>query len=357
MVEFSYFHIKNEDLIKAYIVQAFVFLFFFLSYFLINKSNISNSKNLLLSNSFAFLILFWQVLFFAFNLYYGVNLAGVASSAPNKFLNYVFILIPADILFLLLSMHIKSDKLFYLNNLFYLISNLMRGWMSAPLIFILLLFVRFGVFKINLLRTFIVFTVFILLIFISPFLFELKWIARSNLDYIGVLENVFERGYLESLELTLNYIFSRFQHIYHVSLLSQRSDFFYSLYEANKILPYWSEGVVQNFIIKTMNISVSGTLGVVMAHEIFSSQDSWSANPGVSGWFFVMQENFILFYLYIFFLITVSFYFSKKYLGDKTFNLMAIFSVFYLLHGWVGAYTSFVCFMLILIFLSRVRLK
>ncbi|WP_111860660.1 oligosaccharide repeat unit polymerase [Acinetobacter sp. CFCC 10889] len=357
VVEFDFFSINKSDLIFAYFVQLFVFLTIFLSYFLISKSNVDSKKIFYIGDGWAFFLLIWQVLFCFFNYYYGVNLAGVYGGKPNLILNYLFIFLPADVIFLVLSIHIKSNKFFILNNIFYLFSNLIRGWMSAPLIFVILFFIRKGSIKFEVKNLMMIFGVVLCLLFLTPFLFELKWIARSNSLYSGVINNVLDRGYLESLSLTLNYIFSRFQHIYHVALLSQKTDFFYMLYQSGKILPYWSEGLLQNVVIKLLNINVGDTLGLNVAKNIFSSQEEWSANAGLSGWIFVLQEKFVFFYAYILFILLIPFYMAKKYLGNKSLMLMGVFSIFYLFHGWIGSYLSLVIFLMLIIFFNRVTFK
>lgn len=357
VVEFDLFSIKKSDLVVAYLVQLFVFLTIFLSYFLISKSNIENKRNIYISDGWALLLLIWQILFCFFNYYYGVNLAGVYGGKPNLILNYLFIFLPADVIFLVLSIHIKSNKLFIFNNIFYLFSNLIRGWMSAPLIFIILFFIRKGSVRVDVKNLMVILGVFLLLIFSTPFLFELKWIARSNSLYSGVIDNVLDRGYFESMNLTLTYIFSRFQHIYHVALLSQKTDSFYMLYQSGRILPYWSEGLLQNILIKLLNINVGDTLGLSVAKNIFSSQEEWSANAGLSGWAFVLQEKFVFFYTYILFILLIPFYIVKKYLGNKSLMLIGVFSIFYLFHGWIGSYLSLVIFLMLLIFFNRVAFK
>lgn len=357
VVEFDLFSISKSDLIVAYLVQLVTFLTIFLSYFLISKSNIENKKNICISDAWSFFLLIWQILFCLFNYYYGVNLAGVYGGNPNAILNYIFIFFPADVLFLIMSIHLKSNKMFVLNNVVYLFSNLIRGWMSAPLIFIILFFIRKGSMRVDIKNLIVILGIFLILLFLTPFLFELKWIARSNSLYSGVINNVLDRGYFESLNLTLTYIFSRFQHIYHVALLSQKSDFFYMLYENGRILPYWSEGFLQNIIIKLLNIEVADTLGLNVARNVFSSQEEWSANAGLSGWVFVLQEKFVFFYAYILFILLIPFYIVKKYLGNKSLMLMGVFSIFYLFHGWIGSYLSLVIFLMLLILFNRVKFK
>ena len=121
-------------------------------------------------------------------------------------------------------------------------------------------------------------------------------------------------------------------------------------------MPYWQEGILQNIIASTLGLDRPPMLGNEMAHILFSSKDSWSANPGLSGWLIVLQEKFVLFILYIFLILFIGFYTAAKYFDNRMVLTLGVFSIFYLFHGWIAVYVSMITYLLIISFIRRAKI-
>lgn len=65
----------------------------------------------------------------AYNQIAGINVAGVESHGSGA-LNYLFVVVPPDVLFVLIGVGLRSSRWFWLNCLVFLASMFLRGWMG-----------------------------------------------------------------------------------------------------------------------------------------------------------------------------------------------------------------------------------
>lgn len=354
-IEMSLFNLKSSSFIYAYLFQFFSCLLIFLFYFIFkNYGNVEGG--FLIENKWALILFLFQFLFLLYNYYYGTNVAGASIKAENPILNTFFVLLPVDLFYILFSPYLKSNKWFFLNTLMYVISNTLRGWMSAILLSFFIYLCRREIVKITI-NSFLGYFLFLsIVIFLIPYLFMLKWAMRSGDSVISVLERVDKNSYFYFLNEGFYYIFNRFQHNYHVALIWENSERLVSFYQMGNILPYWGEGVIQTILIKLLNLGEMKTLGQAIVSYLFYSQGAWNSNPGLAGWLIVTQEYFILFIIYISFIIFLGFYIAKKYYGNKMLLLFSIFSIFYLFHGWIGIYITMITYLLIFSLLRKIRI-
>uniref|UniRef100_UPI00124FA8D8 oligosaccharide repeat unit polymerase n=1 Tax=Acinetobacter bereziniae TaxID=106648 RepID=UPI00124FA8D8 len=185
---------------------------------------------------------------------------------------------------------------------------------------------------------------------------QAKWVIRSGGDIFQAINTVNEIGYLKLLEESLSYIFNRFQHNYHVPLLWENYNLLNLRYEKGYITPYWAEGIFQTITYSILGLEKMPSLGNQMAHDLFYSKDSWSANPGLAGWLIVLQEKFIFLIIYIFLILFIGFYTAIKYFDNKMVLILGVFSMIYLFHGWIGMYVSMITYLLIISFIRSVRI-
>lgn len=354
-IELSLFNLKSQSFFVAYILQLFSCLLIIVFYLFFKNSN-KNRKVALIENKKALLLFFFQFCFLLYNSYYDTNVAGVSIRAPNSILNIFFVLLPADLFYILFSPYLKSNKWFVLNTLLYVVSNTLRGWMGAILLAFFMYLCRKEKIEITI-KSFVNYCIFaIVVIFLIPYLFLLKWAMRSNDSISSVLEIVNKDSYLDLFSEGLYYVFNRFQHNYHVALIWENSENLVSAYRAGKILPYWGEGVIQTVFIKILNFGEVKTLGQAMVSRLFYSQGTWNSNPGLAGWLVVVQEYFIFYIFYISMILFFGFYIAKRFYDNKMLLVLSVFSIFYLFHGWIGAYVTMITYLLFFAVIKRVRL-
>ncbi|WP_301952096.1 oligosaccharide repeat unit polymerase, partial [Shewanella xiamenensis] len=118
------------------IVHTYFFLMwpFFISVFSvkIKKLKFNRDENDI-SVRLGFFILFIQVCFFLFNSYYGVNVAGTNNKTADTPLALIWVIIPADALFVVYYAFYRDSKFFKVNLIFWLFSNIIRGWAGVIL--------------------------------------------------------------------------------------------------------------------------------------------------------------------------------------------------------------------------------
>lgn len=353
-IEFDFFDLKSSSFIFAFIIQFFVCVFIFLFFYFFHKRK--NKKINIIGDKGAIFLLTLQALFLLYNFLFDVNIAGVSAKSSSEILNLFFILLPADLFYIIFSPYIVSNKLFRLNTALYIISNTLRGWMGVVLLAFFVALCRKETIKVSLKNIFNYSFIVIFVLLLLPYLTQIKWVIRSDGNIFEAINMVNEIGYLKLLEESFNYLFNRFQHNYHVALLWENYSQLKLQYEKGGILPYWQEGILQNIIASTLGLDRPPMLGNQMAHILFSSKDSWSANPGLSGWLIVLQEKFVLFILYIFLILFIGFYTAAKYFDNRMVLTLGVFSIFYLFHGWIAVYVSMITYLLIISFIRRVKI-
>lgn len=354
-IEFNYFFIKSSSFLWAFSIQLFICILIFLMYFIFNK-RLKRDSNFSISENFSIFLFFLQISFIIYNLYFGVNLAGNLVKSGNWLLNTIFILLPADLFFIAFSPYIKSKKWFYINLVVYTVSTVLRGWMGGVFLAVFIYLIRKSSIVISFRNIFFYILTLIVLVLVLPFLIQSKWIVRDGGSALDAISAVFDSGYWELLGSSMYYVFNRFQHNYHVALLFENYNSIALMYDAGRVLPYWAEGIVQTIFSILLGAEKLPALGGVMAQELFYSRDTWSANPGLAGWFIVLQEKFVILFLYVFALLGFGFHIASKYYDNKMLQVLGVFSILYLFHGWIGMYVSLLTYVYIFSLIRRVRL-
>lgn len=354
VIEFSDYKLKKNSFFISFVIQLFFVVVIGLVFFYFNKFKKKDSFSL--ATKHALLLFILQLFFLLYNFIYGLNIAGVEVQAPNRFINTLFVLLPADIFFILFGVYIRSGKMFYLNVLIYIVSSIVRGWMGGILLAFFVILCRQKVIYIgfkDLLKFSIVIIVSIACI---PYLMQIKWVVRSGGDVLHAINIVNDYGYSKLLIDGLEYTFNRFQHNYHVALVFERYEQLNTNYNNGRILPYWAEGIFQTIFYGLFQMDRPPILGNEIAREIFGSKDTWSTNAGLAGWAIVLQEKFIIFFIYIFTMLFISFYAAVRFFDKKMLLIIGCFSIFYLFHGWIGMYVNLISYMFIFSVIKRIRL-
>lgn len=357
-IEFQKKVIDGIYFIYAFMFQLISIFILLLAYFFSKRKG--NKKNeIFFNNKVGLFLLVGQILYFGINFYFGANIAGDVSEYKGNFIiNIFFILLPFDILFFILGICLKSSKLFFINSTVYLVSNLVRGWMGAPLLLLFAVLCRKEIIKINF-RNFMFGLIFLIsILLILPYLMELKWVVREKLEDVSIVENVNNYGYLNYLGDAVDYFFNRFQHVGHVALIIENQDFLNQKYNLGYIIPYWGEGLPQSIFMNIFNINSFMTLPRFLTIYSFSAPStmSWTVNIGMAGWLIVLKAKVIMFLLYILSIVFLPFYFVSKYGGNKLFLVLSCFSLFYLFHGWLYAYITFLFYLMVVVLISKVKI-
>lgn len=344
-------------------IYAFAFQFLSMSLiilvYLLNSKKLKSYDNFVLSNKVGWFLFFGQLFYFLLNMYFGANIAGDTSSYKgNAFINIFFILLPFDILFFILGICLKSSRLFFVNSVLYLISNLVRGWMGVPLLLLFAILCRQEYIKLKVKNIIIMFFGLLSILLSSPYLMELKWLVRGKLEDVSIIDNVSSYGYLNYLSESIDYIFNRFQHVGHVALILDNREYLNLKYSNDFFVNFWAEGLPQTIFMNFFSIDSFTTFSRFVTVHLFnvSPSQSWTVNVGMAGWFLILDYNVFFYLLYLFLILFFPFYFVAKYANRKLFLVLSIFSIFYLFHGWFYAYFTLVMYMIIIIFLSKVKL-
>lgn len=357
-IEFQRKVIESTSFIYAFLFQVISIFIIVVAYNIFSK-RIKDNNTLIFENKIGLFLLFGQLFYFLVNMYFGANIAGDSSKYKGNFLiNIFFILLPFDILFFILGICLRSSKLFFLNSVLYLISNLVRGWMGTPLLLFFAILCRKEYVRLNV-KSFILYSFFLILIVLfSPYLMELKWVVRGKLEDTSIIENVNNYGYVNYLLDTIDYIFNRFQHVGHVALVLENQDFLNEKYNLGYIVPYWGEGLPQSIFMNILNIDSFMTLPRFLTTQYFSASaaTSWTVNIGMAGWLIVLKMKFILFLIYMIIIIYFPFYFVSKYGNKRIFLMLSCFSLLYLFHGWIYAYINFLLYLIIILIFKKAKI-
>lgn len=349
-MEFLDFYVSTEVLIKAFLYQLLGLLFIVIIYKFFSSKEIK--ENYIFDDFSGFFLFFWQFIFLLFALFLGLGVVD-SDKVVNPYLVRLSNLISADILYFLIAPSLKSNKLYFLNTILYLISSVTRGWLGGVVISFFIYLCRVGYLKVKV-KTLVVslFLFFIILLF-SPFLIDLKFMIRTGDDIKFDVSN-----YGEKLELAIDYILGRFQHLGHTALLLDKADNYRVLYDSSRILPYWLEGIPQYFLYKLMGNNEIFTYAQMMAIWEFnaSSSQPWNSNTGISGWLILLQEKSVFFFLYWGTLISLTFSFLLKFANRQTFNVISVLTIIFLYHGWLGSFFNLIILTLLVILIKRIRI-
>lgn len=351
VLEGVYFSLRAKSLIFSFLVQfLMLFGFVFLYGFFRSKLNI---RKLELGLAAGIFLLIVQAAFVVFNIHMGVNVAGSGERIEGgSIVNYIFIFLQPDILFLIIGISLASDRLFLLNAILFMVSMFLRGWMGGFFILIFMFLCRFYPVRVSV-RNMLYFCLFVLVI---PVIIDAKWAMRLDVPLGDFLMNVSASFDLQKYQLALTYLLNRFQHVGHVALLMEQSDKIYADYRSGEFISYWLDGLPQYTILKFIGLE-SFKINSYIVEQFFGvTERSWNTNPGIAGWVFVLQERFVFLVIYLALIFVIPFYFISKYAGNYLLMLVCCFSITYLFHGWVGAYFNIVFYAIALVFISKAKI-
>ena len=350
-IEYETFYVDSFVLWSALFIQNIALAFIVIIYLLFKNKKFKEVS--LYGDYCGVFLLVWQLFFLYLAFSSGLGVVG-SENKVNQVLVVISNFLSADIFYILMASSLKSNKLFFINTLIYLFSTLIRGWVGGLVISFFSYLCRVGYLKVSIKSFIFYFLFFIFMLAISPFIIEFKIATRLGENFELDFKN-----YWEKLEISLEYVLGRFQHIGHIAILLKHANEYRLLYDFNQILPYWIEGIPQNFLYKYLGYRDLLTYSNMMAVRDFGaySNDAWNANTGFGGWLILLREKSILLFLYWIILIFPLYMFLHKYGNKQTFNIVSIFTVIYLYHGWFGAFFNLILLVFVAVFLSKININ
>ena len=350
IIELGVVVVDSEKIIYALFMQWLSLFFIYLIYKFFYKFKLKNVIDNGYSNIFGYFLIFYQIFYMFLAFYYGVGVVGkIDNVSINKFLLILTNIFSVDVLFFIIGSQLKSKKLFIINLSLYLISTLLRGWMGGVLIAVFILICRNSGIVLNIKQiSGFIFLTFIL-IAASPKLVDFKYDIRGD-------SSMFLEGtpYFEKLNITTQYLFGRFQHVGHIYLIQEKRNFYSQSYDNNLIRPYYSEGFIQGIISRNLGGVKTPTLGEYVVKNAFGGT-GWNTNTGLAGWFYVLNGKTVLMLFYWSILLSVVYAIVIKYGTKVLFNVVNVFVVLFLFHGWFGAFFDFIFFVILFTLINRFR--
>ncbi|HGS5456361.1 TPA: oligosaccharide repeat unit polymerase [Vibrio cholerae] len=354
VLERYFFELKTTSLVYSFLLQTIILLLLIGLYrFFTTKGN---CKKITYGKRWGWFLIIVQISFLIFNIKTGVNIAGNGKRIEGgSIINYVFILLQPDILFILVGVSLLSGRLFLINLIIFLVSMALRGWMSGSFIIFFMALSRYYPVRISLRSLFCFLFLVMLFILVLPVIIDMKWSMRQGVSVGEFFSSVFNSFSAEKYNLVIGYLLNRFQHLGHVALLLENTDKLYFDFSNGLFSSYWMDGLPQHTISKIFGFE-QYKLNSYMVEYFFGIEDpTWNTNPGLAGWIFILQEKVVFMALYLFFVVVAPFYFIGRYAGSTMLMLIACFSIVYLFHGWFGAYFNIMFYGLALVVISKLK--
>lgn len=294
-----------------------------------------------------------QLAFFAFNLIYGVNVAGSGTAKADTSLGMVWVLLPVDSLFLIYYGAERDNKYWWANLLIYVASNVARGWLGIFLFIIFLEMCRAS--RRGAIQWKALIPIGFITILLYPIILNLKWVFRAaaSTDFsiadgiVNFSQTMFESNYIEVISGGVMQIIARLQITSLVEEVIRYSDNLQRAFELGLFKPFWLEGLHGIVYDRVMYGENRAPIGVAFTTigdfgGDFSIGD-WNTNTGWVGWLFVTPVCIPFFLAYTALLCYLSFFLAKKISAGSLLKDLLWFSwLIYLLPGWFGSFVGFI---------------
>lgn len=354
-LEGDFFSLKPDSLYFSFFVQCLFLLIIFSSYNIFYRLSLRKTS-IFVTDKIAYFVIFLQLFFMAFNIKEGVNVAGAGTTVSGgSAINYIFVIFQPDLIFTILSVFFRSNKLFIINVLIFLVSMFLRGWMGGVFIIFFIVLARYYPIKLSIINSIKLLAAFCILIALLPFILYAKWSMRSGdslLDFFNMVPKILsivDYGYV------LDYLLNRFQHVGHIALIYENALKLHQDFNNSKFDSFWLDGLPQFIFLKIFGFDLH-RLNSYMVEFFFGIPNAtWNTSPGISGWFILLNERSLTVICYLLFFFFAPLYFFARYAGAQFFLIFNCFTVLYLFHGWFGAYFNFMFYGFILVTLLKAR--
>ncbi|WP_210546245.1 oligosaccharide repeat unit polymerase [Rhodoferax sp. PAMC 29310] len=299
------------------------------------------------------LLLVLQISFMIFNISTGVNIAGSSNRTEGSLFSMLWVFIPTDALFFIYyGMH-RENKYFYPNLIIWLLSNILRGWVSVLLFVIFFEWCR--AIRNKKITTVITAFIGVAIIIVYPVVTNIKWIfrasANSNLSLTAMAADFFDvlrdASYITLIGDGISHLIGRFQVTSVVIEVMRLSDFLQTKLASGQFTTFWLEGFHGIVLSKLFPSEKYMSAGVAFTkYGDFGSKfevGDWTTNIGYVGWFFIAPYLIPIYLAYTLLLGFISFYLVKKIgISESAKDMLWLAWLVYLMPPWFAAFTGFI---------------
>lgn len=350
LIEFYYYSVDSNLLIKALILQSLSLIFLVVCYETYKRRAKFKSIEVNGYGNFAGnILLIYQFFYILLAIFFGVGVVGQDEVKINALLFSLISFFSADTVFFIVGTQLKSKKMFRINLIIYLISSIVRGWLGGILVAFFIYLCRKEFLIVRAKSLFFYIFGLIVIYLLSPILIDLKFVIRNEVKFSLDFTN-----YSEKLQLATDYLLSRFQHVGHIYIMLEKEDYYYQAYQQSMIRSFLLEGNIQyslyNKLAQLKNISLSEFM------VIKEFNGNWNTNTGLVAWLIVLRESVLFFIIYWFFLILATYKIISKYATKQLFLVISLFMIVYLYHGWLSAFFNLIFLTWFLVISKKIRL-
>lgn len=352
--------IRNDDLfLSVFILELVLFAsFYFIALFIIkiNFSKIKQcNKNRISMTALKRFNIFLMILQACFILFIGFTGFGKISlliegetsvadmSSPIK---YIFVVLLPDFLFIVYFLIQKENKKTCINLVLYLLSNIIRGWVSGPVLLVMVIFLikRFSRSKIKIKTVLLIVLSFLVFV---PIITSLKFGIRfqnNEVNITSVLQDSYDNSgsyYLRTL--------NRFQHVSETYSFMNNMSMIRRDYDNGKIaLPFFTNDFI-NITSKIFGFEPQNLL--TYGSKVLLDRPFGNIQSGILPWlsisYFFSFSYLVVFILFSVVLSRLCYYMNFDYIMTK--NIVIWFTVYYYFHGWIFSYMNLLVAMIIFI--------
>lgn len=350
----TFWIVSAEVATLTYFLHIFLFSLFFL-FFSCSLSLARQSR--IISNSWGWFLVVVTVSFFVFNSLTGAGKAGSGFSfGGSSYLNFIFVFLQPDLLFLLMAPFLRSNRLFFLGISVYFISLLSRGWMGSVLIVFIIMLIRFYPYRLSLSRAFLLFFLFIFTVLLLPVFDALKWGMRLGQSPVEVFSHLLSNDYFSVLRIVLVSVVERFQNINYAAFLIQNKDLFFRDLLSGNYQWFYQDGIFNSVFCKLVSCppDINSYLARYMVND---DKITWNIDPGLTGWFGMLGFLAPFLFVFVVFIVGFGFWLFNRVFGVKGVLLFGVFTLVYFFHGWLNAYYNFLIYGVAYSFVLLARIR
>lgn len=349
----GYYEVGPEVALIGYGLQVFSLLFVLMAYvFFCNRYVLERD----LGRSWGVFLIAVTVAFFVFNQVTGAGRAGAGFSFDGgSYLNYFFVFLQPDVWFFLIAPFLRSNRIFLIAILIYLISLFSRGWMGSVLLVAIVWLIRYYPIRIDFKTFWKWFSFCVLVVALLPVLDAFKWGYRLGVPTTEILSELFDRNYFSVLGVVFESVVDRFSNLHMVIISLEKSAYIFDRVLGGEVRWFYQNGILNAAYCKFYQCGTD--LNTYYA-ELLTGQVnlSWNLDTGLSGWLAVLGIFFPFIILYSFLMVYGGVFVFSKFMGERGCLLISSFSLIYFFHGWFNAYFNLILYMFVFIFFYRFRL-
>ncbi|MBU3847109.1 MAG: oligosaccharide repeat unit polymerase [Candidatus Acinetobacter avistercoris] len=345
LVEGRYFNFDASILGEFFIYQT-LSLFFIYIFYLTKKNNNQIRRY---GNKVGWFLLISQLFLLFVSYKYGYGTVGIMmDESTTPYLLYMFLnFFPIEYFVFIMAPRLKSNKFFYLNIVICIISSIFRGWISVIFLAFFLYIIRSGGVLISQFLKY--FFILISVLIFSPLFVEFKWAIRAG-DEINISQIYTQDNIKESL----NYILARMQSLGQLEIINRDKVFYQLSYDRGEIKPYYLDGVIQDILFRQLSLDVKEPLMSITAKYSFGATQS-NLNTGIIGWLIVLGASGLFFIVYIVISLFIVYFLVNKFGTKIESQILGVFSILMLFHGFISFFFWFVLYLILIIFLSKTK--